>query len=268
MSGNFLCQDGLLLHSEFSTLHSDLLDPHLYPTFSVNSLSDIDYNMSSARALKYLLTYSLPFVVAIAFFYQGLWSWFPMIYAFAIIPLMELLVPAKTENLTKVEEELIKNDRFYDWMIYLTVPVLYACLGWFLWLMTGEMAMWERMGLVFSMGLMCGTFGINVGHELGHRKNKSERTLAKISLLSSQYMHFFIEHNRGHHHNVSTEEDPASARYGEMIFSFWIRSVVHSYLDAWQLERTRLARVKKAFWSWENEMVRFSVIQLSMLMAA
>lgn len=223
--------------------------------------------MSSARALKYLLTYSLPVVVAIAFLYQGFWSWFPMIYAFAIIPLMELMFPAKTENLTKVEEELIKNDPFYDWMIYLTVPVLYGCLGWFCWLMTGEMAIWERVGLVFAMGLMCGTFGINVGHELGHRKKKSERTLAKISLLSSQYMHFFIEHNRGHHHNVSTVEDPASARYGEMIFSFWIRSVVHSYLGAWQLERTRLSRLNKLFWSWENEMVRFSVIQLGFILA-
>lgn len=159
------------------------------------------------RPLKYLLTYSLPVTVVIAFTFQGIWSWLPIVYAFVIIPGLELLFPADTVNLTKVEEDLIKEDPVYDWLVYLTVPVLYGCLGWFLWLMMGEIVLWERIGLVFAMGLMCGTFGINVGHELGHRKKKHERILAQISLLSSQYMHFFIEHNRGHHHNVSTEED-------------------------------------------------------------
>ncbi len=113
------------------------------------------------------------------------------------------------------------------------------------------------------MGLMCGTYGINVGHELGHRRKKSERALAKISLLSSQYMHFFIEHNRGHHHRVSTEEDPASARYGETIFGFWLRSVTQSYLSAWYLERERLERSGIPFWTFHNEMLRFHLIQVA-----
>lgn len=221
--------------------------------------------MSTSKALKYLLTYSLPVTVVIAFTFQGIWSWLPIVYAFVIIPGLELLFPADTVNLTKVEEDLIKEDPIYDWLVYLTVPILYGCLGWFLWLMTGEIVLWERIGMVFAMGLMCGTFGINVGHELGHRKKKHERILAQISLLSSQYMHFFIEHNRGHHHNVSTEEDPASARYGEMIFIFWFRSVKDSYLDAWQLERSRLTRLRLAFWSWNNEMIRMTVIQILFL---
>lgn len=28
------------------------------------------------------------------------------------------------------------------------------------------------------------------------------------------YGHFYVEHNRGHHKQVATEEDPATARYG------------------------------------------------------
>lgn len=218
------------------------------------------------KALKYLLTYSLPVTVAIAFSYQGVWSWFPIVYAFVVIPVLELLFPANTTNLTTVEEDLIKDDPVYDWLIYITVPVLYGCLGWFLWLMQEEMVLWERIGMVFSMGLLCGTFGINVGHELGHRRKKYERILAQVSLLSSQYMHFFIEHNRGHHHKVSTAEDPASARYGEGIYRFWFRSVKDSYLDAWKLERERLQRRKQQCWSWHNEMIRITAVQLGFLL--
>ena len=36
-------------------------------------------------------------------------------------------------------------------------------------------------------------------HELGHKKETSERWLAKITLAPTFYGHFYIEHNRGHH---------------------------------------------------------------------
>ena len=112
------------------------------------------------------------------------------------------------------------------------------------------------------MGLVCGGYGINVAHELGHRNNKFEQFLSKTLLLSSLYMHFFIEHNRGHHKRVSTKEDPSSARYGENIFSFWIRSVFTGYISAWNIEFSRLKRLKKFKFSLENEMLRFQLIQV------
>ncbi len=217
------------------------------------------------RPLKYLLSYTLPLTVAMAFWLQGPWAWLPLAYAFGFIPLIELLFPPDPANLSKAGEDLIKESPLYDWFVYLTVPVLYLCLGWFLWLMQGEFPLWERLGLVSAMGLMCGVFGINVGHELGHRRKRHERLLAQLCLLSSQYLHFFIEHNRGHHQQVSTPNDPASARYGEWIFAFWVRSVTHSYLDAWALEAKRLRLTGARLLSWSNEMIRFTVVQAAML---
>ena len=78
-------------------------------------------------------------------------------------------------------------------------------------------------------------------------------------------MHFFIEHNRGHHKNVSTPEDPSSARKGEMLYAFWFRSVIYSYLSAWKIEQDRLNKKGEPFISYDNEMMRFQVIQLSLL---
>jgi alkane 1-monooxygenase len=120
----------------------------------------------------------------------------------------------------------------------------------------------EYIGLVFSLGVVLGGLGINVAHELGHRATKFEQFLAKALLLPSAYMHFFIEHNYGHHKNVSTLEDPASARFNESVYMFWLRSVIFSYISAWKIEKKRLERKKQKFFSLNNGMVRFTLITI------
>ena len=124
----------------------------------------------------------------------------------------------------------------------------------------------DKIGRITGMGMLCGVTGINVAHELGHRSRKYEQFMAKILLLSSLYMHFFIEHNRGHHKNVSTQEDPSSARFGEMLFSFWFRSVIFSYISAWKIETGRLKKNGNSFISIHNEMLVFQLIQVSLLL--
>ncbi len=89
--------------------------------------------------------------------------------------------------------------------------------------------------------------------------------MSKILLLSTLYMHFFIEHNRGHHKKVATPEDPASSRYGETIYAFFFRSIVYSWLSAWKIEASKLQKLGKRFWSWDNEMLRFQCWQMALL---
>jgi alkane 1-monooxygenase len=115
------------------------------------------------------------------------------------------------------------------------------------------------------MGLLCGVFGINVGHELGHRVNKTEQFLAKSLLLTSLYMHFFVEHNKGHHKNVATREDPSSARYGEMVYTFYFRTIIFSYLSAWKIVNNDLRKKGKPAFYWKNEMIHIHLIQILMV---
>ena len=157
---------------------------------------------------------------------------------------------------------MVKNDHFYDWMLYLIFPILYGFLYLFLEKVSFQMLpAFELIGHTLTMGILCGALGINVAHELGHRSTAHEKFLAKALLFCSLYMHFFIEHNRGHHKNVSTDEDPSSAKYGESLFTFWFRSIFWSYISAWKIEIKRLKNKNIPFLSFRNEMVVFQLIQ-------
>ncbi len=217
---------------------------------------------NSLTALKYLTILSLPLTVGLALEWQAAWSFLPLLYIFGLVPALEWLAPPDARNLSRTEEDLRKDDPLYDWVIYLAVPVQYAMVLWFLLVVSQPgLALYEQVGLVTALGLMCGTFGINVGHELGHRRKRHERYLAQAALLTSLYMHFYIEHNRGHHKRVSTEEDPASARFGESVYAFWLRSTWGGYRSAWALEAQRLRNRRQPVCSWHNEMLRFTFIQ-------
>ena len=86
-----------------------------------------------------------------------------------------------------------------------------------------------------TVGVVAGV-GINAAHELGHKSSRLERRLAKIVLAQSFYGHFYIEHNHGHHVNVATPRDPASARFGESFWIFLPRSVFGGLKSGWRIE--------------------------------
>ncbi|MEQ8519671.1 MAG: alkane 1-monooxygenase [Cytophagales bacterium] len=221
--------------------------------------------MKRAKALKYLSVFSIPVAVYISLTSNGWWTFITLIEAFLLIPFLELFINADDSNLSEVEEEMRSNDPIFDWMLYLVVPVQYAFLIFFLFSIQESLLWWETAGRISAFGILCGVLGINVAHELGHRSSKFERLLSKSLLLTSLYMHFYIEHNRGHHKNVSTIEDPASSRINESLYRFWIRSIVYSYISAWKLEFERMKRKGLSKFSLQNEMLQFQFIQLFLI---
>jgi len=218
----------------------------------------------SIRALKYFLVLTIPILAYLSFSMKGIMTFAPFIEAFIIIPFLELFLVPSEKNLSSAQEEMTKDDWIYDLLLYLCLPTLYFLLWTFLGSMSQpNLTTFDKVGRILSMGLLCGSFGINIGHELGHRNKNYEQFFAKLLLLTSLYLHFFIEHNRGHHKNVSTIEDPSSARYGENIFSFWFRSITSGYQSSWNLEFTRLQRSDKSSFSLSNQMLQFQFVQLA-----
>ena len=214
------------------------------------------------KALKYLTPISFYFLAYLSFTATGWVTWAPMIYAWLLIPVVELFIPPSEKNMNAAEEEMAKKDRLYDYMLYVFVLLQFVALYIFLNnLHLPELTNWEIAGRVFSMGLLCGTFGINVGHELGHRVNKMEQALAKAALMTSLYMHFFIEHNKGHHKNVATPEDPSSARFNEPLYAFYFRTIFYSYTSAWKIANAEMKKKNLPTLHWKNEMLQAHFIQ-------
>ena len=216
------------------------------------------------RMVKYAAPFLTYWGAVTGFVSTGFPVWIPIIYAWIIIPVLELFIRPDDSNLSAAEEEVAKSNRAYDVFLYLTVPLQYFALGVFLYAVTHDFygQSWvDILGKTMAMGLLCGTFGINVGHELGHRSNKFEQFLAKALLLTSLYLHFFIEHNKGHHKRVATPEDPSSARLGEPVYRFYCRSILFSYLSAWKIAARDTQKKGKRVISLHNEMVQFHLIQ-------
>lgn len=216
---------------------------------------------------KYLIAYLAPLAAFGGIYYGGIWSLGAMYVGFVLIPILEFFTSGTKENFSPTVEASKKEDRFFDVLLYLNLPILYALIvAYLLRIDAGGLTTFELVGMTLSVGLVVGTVGINVAHELGHRSTWYEQFMSKSLLLAALYMHFFIEHNRGHHKNVATIHDPASSRQGEAIYLFWIRSVFGSYWHAWQLEYRRLSKMGRSALSWSNEMLRFQLTQLGYLL--
>lgn len=210
----------------------------------------------------------LPLLAWISFNSYGWESYLPFMWIFGAIPLLELFFQPNANNLNESEERSRLTDRMYDYQVYLMVPIQLATLYLFLESMQEDgLTVVDKMGRITSMGVLCGVIGINVGHELGHRVTWYEQLMAKTLLMTSLYMHFFIEHNRGHHKWVSTPEDPASARFGELLYVFWFRSIFGVYRAAWQLENDRLRKNGLPIISLKNEMIVYHIIQAGLLLS-
>jgi alkane 1-monooxygenase len=132
------------------------------------------------------------------------------------------------------------------------VPALYINVGYFIWLLGHRD--WTTFELIFSIinvGLLLGICGINVAHELGHRSGTFDHWVTRILLLPVLYSHYTLEHNYGHHLKVGTPEDPATARKNEPVYTFYARSIVGSYINAWKIENKMLRNAGQPLWKHE-----------------
>lgn len=216
------------------------------------------------RSVLYFLTLSYP-LLTLACLWSGGWYLLVMpIITFVFIPLLEFFWEGTTFNFDEPSQKSRQQEKIFDWVIYLIVPIQLSVVGTLIGLTsTGVYSSLEIIPAVLTTGLSCGAYGINVAHELGHRKDKLSQFLSKVLLLTALYLHFFIEHNRGHHAAVATENDPASSWKGQNLYEFWFRSVSLGYVNAWKLENKRLSRRHKIPWlTIKNQMTRFQLIQL------
>jgi len=199
-----------------------------------------------------------PFVAIWLHFKTGneLWFLFPLATNYFIAPLLDWLIGEDRNNPPEEVVMQLDQDLYYRRLTYMVVPLHFITLIACTWYATTQsLSWWAFAALAVVAGLTAG-LAINTGHELGHKNSKLEKTLAKIVLAVAAYGHFSVEHNRGHHKDVSTPTDPASSRMGESIYKFARREIPGGFRRAWQVEKERLTPRGKPLWHSSNPILQ------------
>ena len=219
------------------------------------------------KDLKYLAAFSIPLTAYIGLFLKGYWVWITPIFAFVCIPILELIFTVDTINLKPDEADSKLKQRLFDWLLYLNLPLVFGLVIYSLITVSKTpLETYEFIGLIVSVGVVLAVNGINVAHELGHRQTTNERFIGKALLLPSFYMHFYIEHNFGHHLHAATPEDPATARYNQSVYAFWFTSTFRQYFGAWKIQNKLLKNTNTSFFSVKNDMLWYVLFQISYLL--
>ena len=117
---------------------------------------------------------------------------------------------------------------------------------------------WEIAALTISVGATTGIFGVLAAHEMVHNPSRAKRTLGRIMLSAMTYRHFAIAHVYGHHRWAGTPRDASTARRGENLYAFFLRTLVRQVAMAYEFETRRCA--KKPFPAFRNRLWRDALI--------
>jgi alkane 1-monooxygenase len=187
---------------------------------------------------------------------QPVWLWITAILWYLVLPVADWLVGRDRRNPPDAVVPSIESDGYYKFLVYASIPLFYVTWIVSAWAIATQDYGWAGyLGVSLGVALTNG-LALVVGHEIGHKTSRFEKRLAQIVLAVPAYGHFSAEHNRGHHKDVATPDDPASSRFGESLYAFVLREIPGALGRAWADERTRLERSGKGVFSPSNELLQ------------
>ena len=125
--------------------------------------------------LKYLMAYTIPISALFGILLLDWYSYITIIYVFVFIPLLEAIFSTNKTRFSKEEKNNRLKNKIFDWFLYLNVPIVFGILFLSLYTLNNySLKTYELIGIILSTGLVLATNGINVAHELGHRRSRAE----------------------------------------------------------------------------------------------
>jgi len=183
-------------------------------------------------------------------------AWAGILFIHGVIPVADLIIGDDNSNPPEGAFEALEQDQYYQRIAHAFIPLQYAALGLLSYqYIKRDLPWYNHLGVAVTAGVMNGV-AINTAHELGHKSDRLNRILSRISLAPTAYGHFAVEHNFGHHRWVATPRDPASSRYNESFWQFLPRTVFGGLRSAIDIETDRLARKNQSFWHQDNELLQ------------
>lgn len=196
--------------------------------------------------------------------YPNLSSFFPLIFVFIIVPVLDILLGKDNVNPNELMEvPILEKQNYYRVLTALCFPLYFSLLILSLHAFTTmPLNGVGKIGWLLSMGIFASVFTINASHELMHKTTKIEPFLSGLLLSLVCFSSFKIEHIRGHHVNVSTPLDHSSARLYQSVYAFLIMALRHNTLAGFELEKKRLNKKGLSAWHWQNELIWWTMLSM------
>lgn len=162
--------------------------------------------------------------------------------AFFAAPYLDSLLGVDRATATARDRQGIEASLIWKLAIWSWVPIQATLLLGGL-LSVRDLSLRDVIAVGTGVGMASGIFGVTAAHELMHHRGSIYRAGSVFILSLFSYPHFAVEHVYGHHRNVGTHRDPATARIGESLYAFLPRSVIGGLCSAWRIETRRLRRI-------------------------
>lgn len=209
----------------------------------------------------YLRLLILPASVMVSYYLGEWWTFSVPVFALVVHPLMAIILNKPVGG----DHHDHHHHHSYPTIAYrivalVFVPVLLAVTGWLV--INGEkFTPVEQAGLCLSVGLVNGILGFTLAHEFIHSCWLPEKISGVLLLAQNNYPHYGVEHVAGHHVYACTPKDPHTARLGESVYAFLLRTLPQTLFSAWEIESKRLQRKKKRVFSSHNRLISLFTAQ-------
>lgn len=201
------------------------------------------------RNTAYLFSLT-PVILVIYGNMTGGWaSWLNLCYSLIFLGIVEFLSGGSSGN-----EHSPADDPFPEFILFAHV-IAHSFGLWSLFqgihieILEGV----SLLGAILSTGVAAGSSGIIVAHELIHKASPLKRFLGRYLLVTTGNFYFYAHHLRVHHRHVATSQDAATARLGEPLYAFFLRSVREQITQSAASEQKRLGGT---WFSWRNELTK------------
>ncbi len=192
------------------------------------------------------------------------WALAPFVWVLVIVPIIDFILP----NLN-IKDEDLNETKLHNLALIIILPgILFLIVFGLINISNSSITYLSTAAIGASVGMSGGSIGITTAHELIHRSNKYMRGVGIMLLVLCLYGHFRIEHIYGHHKNVATIDDPATARKGENFYFYFIRCVVMSFVSSWNTEKDLLNKKDMNTLSINNRMIHYFVVEILFLLVA
>jgi len=191
----------------------------------------------------------------------GYFSLLNLFFTLVVLGALEWITPSNYSNKHSQKQAILPKIILFLHLAFQTAALISLFYGISNNLLSGVWILTAAL----SNGLNSGASAIVIAHEFIHQKNKIEQAFGKYLLFTAGNLYFFVDHLRVHHKWVATPKDHATARLGESLYMFFVRSAKGQFICSLDLEAERLQKLKLGRYSLGNYVVRQMLLQLVML---